>query len=98
MLDAKAMAAESDLERADALEQRLQRMLAGIERAGRNPNRREAYHIGVAIEHLRSGRLAESEEALGKAARVEPIPPDVGAQTAFNEVPTVAQLRMALKR
>ena len=27
-----------------------------------------------------------------------PIPPDVAAQTAFNEVPTVAQLRMALKR
>ena len=73
-------------------------MLAGIERAGRNPNRRETFHIAAAIEHLRSARLAESEEALRKADRVEPIPADVAAQTAFNEVPTVAQLRMALRR
>ena len=92
------MDAEEEQEQVNAITQRVQRMLAGIERAGRNPNRREAYHIAMAIEHLRSGRLAESEEALRKADRVEPIPPDVAAQTAFNEVPTVAQLRMALKR
>jgi hypothetical protein len=92
------MDAEEEQERVNALTQRLQRMLAGIERAGRNPNRREAFHIGTAIELLRGGRLAESEQALDRANRVEPIPPDVGAQTAFNEVPTVAQLRMALRR
>ena len=92
------MNAESDVATAPAIAQRLQRMLAGFERARRNPNRREAFHISAAIEYLHSGRLAESEEALRKADRVEPIPADVGAQTSLNSVPIVAQLRMALKR
>jgi hypothetical protein len=90
------MVAGSDLELARSIVQRLHRMLQGIERAQRNPNRREAYHISMAIEHAHSGRLAESEEAIRRAERVDPIPAEIAAQTVLNEPPTVAQLRAAL--
>jgi hypothetical protein len=76
--------------------QRLHRMLQGIERARRNPNRREAYHIAMAIEHVDAGRLAEGEEAIRRAARVAPIPAEIAARTFLNESPSVAQLRAAL--
>lgn len=73
-------------------------MLAGIERARRQPNRREAYYICLAMEHLSGDRITESAEALGKAERIEPVPPEVAAQPALNETPTLEQLRMALDR
>lgn len=92
------MAAESNLETTRSITKRLQRMLAGIERARRQPNRREAYYICLAMEHLSGNRIAESEEALRKAERIDPVPPEVAAQPALNETPTVEQLRMALDR
>jgi hypothetical protein len=90
------MVGESDVERANLIVQRLRRMLQGIERAQRNPNRREAYHLGVAIEHVDAGELSESEEAIRSAERVDPIPPEIAAQPGLNQPPTVAQLRAAL--
>jgi hypothetical protein len=90
------MVAGSDFELARSLVQRLHRILQGIERAQRNPNRREAYHIGMAIEHVHAGRLAEGEEATRRAERVDPIPAEIAARTFLNEPPAVAQLRAAL--
>ena len=87
---------ESDFESARRIVQHLRHMLLGIERAHRNPNRREAYHIGAAIEHVSAGQFRESEEAIRRAERVDPIPPHIAAQTVLNVPPTVAQLRAAL--
>jgi hypothetical protein len=81
-----------------AIVQRLRRILAGYERAKRRPNRREAYHICMAIECLEAGRLGESDEALRKAEHIAPIPPHVALQTDFNVIPTVEQIRIAIKR
>ena len=87
-----------NLEIANGVVRRIQRFLAGLERARRQPNRREAYHICTAMEHLQAGRLEESEDALRKADRVDPVPPDIAAQAAYNETPSVEQLRIALDR
>jgi hypothetical protein len=88
----------ANLEVANGVVRRIQRFLAGLERARRQPNRREAYHICMAMEHLQAGRIEESEDSLRKADRVDPVPPDVAAQAAYNETPTVEQLRIALDR
>jgi hypothetical protein len=90
------MVGESDVERANLIVQRLHRLLQGIDRARRNPNRREAYHLGVAIEHVHAGEFTESEQAIRSAERVDPIPPEIAAQPGLNQPPTVAQLRAAL--
>jgi hypothetical protein len=92
------MVVEPDSERASRIVQRLHRLLQGIERARRNPNRREAYYLSLAIEHVQAGELGESEAALGRAERVDPIPPAIAVQTGLNEPPTVLQLRAALDR
>ena len=52
----------------------------------------------MAMEHLQAGRLEESEDALRRADRVDPVPPDIAAQAAYNETPTVEQLQIALDR
>jgi hypothetical protein len=92
----RVMVLESDVDRANRIVQRLHRMLQGIERARRNPNRREAYHLGMAIEHVHAGAFPESEQAIQSAERVDPIPPEIAAQPGLNQPPTVAQLRAAL--
>jgi len=95
-MNQRVMVGESDSERANRIVQRLHRMLQGIERARRNPNRREAYHLSMAIEHVYAGEFTESEQAIRSAERVDPIPPEMATQTALNQPPTVAQLRVAL--
>jgi hypothetical protein len=95
-MNQQMMVAESDVERASRIVQRLHRMLQGIERARRNPNRREAYHLSVAIEHVDAGEFPESEQAIRSAERVDPIPPEIATQPTLNKPPTVAQLRAAL--
>ena len=78
--------------------QRIRRLLVGFERARRQPNRREAYYICMAIEHLYASRLTAGEDALSKAERIDPLPPDVAIQAAFNETPTVEQLSTAVNK
>jgi hypothetical protein len=73
-------------------------MLKGLERAGRQPNRREAYYMCQAMEHLEADRLPESEEAVLRAARVSPLPADLARKTESNRPPTLVQLRQALDR
>jgi len=77
---------------------RLRGALAGLERAGRQPNRREAYYFCQAMEHLQADRLPESEEALSNAQHVRPLPPDLAAKPEGNRPPTVQQLRRALDK
>lgn len=77
---------------------RLQAMLRGLERARRQPNRREAYYMCQAIEHLEADRLSESEEAVLRAAHMSPLPADQAKKTESNRPSTIIQLRQALDR
>ena len=77
---------------------RLRGILRGLERAGRQPNRREAYYMCRAMEHLLADRLSESEEAVSNAKRISPLPPDLALKPEGNRPPTVQQLRQALDK
>ena len=82
----------------DKLHQRIARFLAGLERARRQPNRREAYHLRDALEQLQTERYDESEQALLRAERSEPLPGHVANLLVTNESVTVRQLRDELDR
>jgi hypothetical protein len=82
----------------DKISQRIARFLAGLERARRQPNRRESYHLRHALEQLQSARYDESEQALQRAERSAPLPEHVANLLATNESVTVAQLRDELRR
>lgn len=75
---------------------RLRGMLNGLERARRQPNRREAYYMCQAMAHLQADKLSESEEAVLSAERISPLPTDVAGKTEGNRPPTLVQLRQAL--
>lgn len=78
--------------------QRFTRLLSGLERARRQPNRREAYHLRDALERLQAQDYAESEEALLRAERSAPLPGHVANLLATNESVTIGQLRDELQR
>ena len=82
----------------DKLSQRITRFLAAIERARRQPNRREGYHLRHALEELHAARYDESEQALLRAERSAPLPEHVANLLATNESVTIAQLRDELRR
>ena len=78
--------------------QRISRFLGGLERARRQPNRREAYHLRHALERLSAEEYAESEEALLQAERSAPLPEHVANLLATNETVTISQLRDELRQ
>lgn len=77
---------------------RFTRLLSGLERARRQPNRREAYHLRDALERLQAREYAESEEALLRAEHSAPLPGHVANLLATNESVTIGQLRDELQR
>lgn len=77
--------------------QRIGRFLRGLERARRQPNRREAYHLRLALEHLRSSQFADSDEAMKNAERCAPLPAQVASLVTTNETLTVVQLQSQLE-
>jgi len=76
--------------------QRISRFLRGLERARRQPNRREAYHLRVALEQLRAAQYADSDAAMTNAERCAPLPAQVASLIATNEPVTVVQLQKQL--
>ena len=78
--------------------QRFTRFLGGLERARRQPNRREAYHLRHALERLQAEEYAESEEAILQAERSAPLPGHIANLLATNESVTIRQLREELQR
>jgi hypothetical protein len=76
--------------------QRIGRFLRGLERARRQPNRREAYHLQVALEGLRTKQLSDSEAAMENAERCAPLPAHVASLVTTNNPLTVAQLQQKL--
>jgi len=75
---------------------RVERLLVGLARARRQPNRREAYHLCDALDHLRAGRYSEAEDAAVRAERVTPLPADVSSRLATNNLPTLEDIRAEL--
>jgi superfamily II DNA or RNA helicase len=76
--------------------QRIGRFLRGLERARRQPNRREAYHLRLALERLRAQEYSESDAAMLNAERCAPLPAQVASLVTTNETVTVAQLQQQL--
>lgn len=83
---------------AAALAQRIEKFLAGLERAKRQPNRREVYYLRVALDMLEAGRLREAEEAAIKAEHAAPLPGHVARLVQTNDLGSTEQLRSALKQ
>ncbi|MCW5735032.1 MAG: hypothetical protein KIS73_12945 [Enhydrobacter sp.] len=77
--------------------QRIGRFLRGLERARRQPNRREAYHLRLALEHLRAAQYADSDVAMKDAERCAPLPAQVASLITTNESVTVVQLQNQLE-
>src|SRR5215470_1319028 len=82
----------------DNILRRITRFLAGLERARRQPNRREAYHLRDALEGLAARDYARSEDAVQRAERSAPLPSHVANLLTTNESVTVGQLRDELDR
>ena len=76
---------------------RIGRFLRGLERARRQPNRREAYHLRLALEHLRTAHYADSDEAMKDAERCAPLPAQVATLITTNEPVTLVQLQKQLE-
>ena len=89
-------AAEDDTPHRDVA-QRIGRFLRGLERARRQPNRREAYHLRLALEHLLAAKYADSDEAMKNAERCAPLPAQVASLITTNEPVTVVQLQQQLE-
>lgn len=77
---------------------RITRFLAGLERARRQPNRREAYHLRDALQRMEAQEYTESEGAVLRAERSAPLPGHVANLLATNESVTVRELRDELDR
>jgi hypothetical protein len=82
----------------DKMSQRITRFLAGLERARRQPNRREGYHLRDALEQMQAERYDEGEQALLRAERSAPLPGHVANLLATNQGVTIRQLREELQR
>jgi hypothetical protein len=81
-----------------AVAQRIAKFLAGLERANRQPNRREAYHLREALEMIENERYAEAEAAVIRAEQVAPLPVHVARLVETNIVLGIAQMREAVAR
>lgn len=77
--------------------QRIHRFVLVLERFRRNPNRREAYHILLAIESLREGRYEAGLEAVRAAEHVAPIPEALALLPGLHDDMTAGELRQALR-
>jgi len=81
-----------------ALTQRMSTLLAALERANRQPNRREAYHLREALEMIENERYADAEAAVIKAEHLAPLPVHVAKLLPTNNLWGIEQIREALGR
>jgi hypothetical protein len=86
----------ADPEGRQALAQRIDRFVKGLERARRSPNRRESHHLVEALRCLQDGRHEAGQTAMANAERVAPLPPEAAALVATNQPVGVRELRAGL--
>ncbi|WP_147156380.1 hypothetical protein [Reyranella soli] len=94
---AEPATSDQELSRA-ALAQRISKLLAALERAKRQPNRREAYHLREALEMIENERYVDAEAAVIKAEHLAPLPAHVAKLVPTNNVWGIKQIREALDR
>jgi hypothetical protein len=75
---------------------RFDRFLGGLQRAGRQPNRRELFWLQEALASLEGAEYPAGEDALDKAERALPIPAHATNDPSTNADVTVEQLRAQL--
>jgi hypothetical protein len=79
-----------------ALALRIDRFLRGLDRARRQPNRRESYHVAEALDLLKEARYADGDAAMTRAERVAPLPEAAARQFGQHEPVATAQLSATL--
>jgi hypothetical protein len=79
------------------LAQRLEPQVKALERVKRDPNRREAYYLLVALDCLKAGASEDGLEAMLKAERVAPLPA-AAARRGPHDATTTEDLRGRLKQ
>ena len=72
---------------------RIDRFLNILQRARRQPNRRELFWLRHALVNLQEGQYPAGEEAMDKAERTLPIPEHAAKDISTNAGVTVEQLR-----
>jgi hypothetical protein len=80
------------------LAQRLDRLVAGLERAKRDPNRREAYYALLALEYLQTGEVEKGIDAVLRAERFASLPPEIALQRGSHDTMTTAKLRSLFEK
>ena len=70
----------------------IQQFVAILERNRRQPNRREAYHVLVALECLEAGDHERGEAAMRDAGRLATLPASVAGLQGIHEKMTTQQL------
>ena len=91
------MAAEPDAD-LDELARRFERFVATLERVRRQPNRREAYHLLVALECFAARDLAGAAQAIRDAERLTALPAVVAALSGIHDHMTTQELRQRLEQ
>jgi hypothetical protein len=76
--------------------QRIERLLAGLEQARRQPSRREVFHICDALTLMKGGQHAEAEAAVLRAEHANAVPVEFANRLDTNAPATVDQLRARL--
>ena len=75
---------------------RFYRFLNGLERARRQPNRRELFWLRQALASLDNADYPEGEDAMDKAERGLPVPEHAANDPSTNADVTLEQLRSQL--
>ena len=78
--------------------QRIERFLAGLDRAHRPPNRRELYYLRQALHKLEAGQYPEGEDAMMRAEGPNAIPEHAANDLGTNAMATVTELQAELDR
>ena len=76
--------------------QRIERLLASLDSARRQPSRREVFHVCTALDRMKVGRYPEAEEAMLRAEHASPVPAEFANRLDVNAPATVEQLRAQL--
>ena len=76
--------------------ERVDRFLNGLQRARRQPNRRELFWLRHALVNLQEGQCPAGEDAMDKAERALPIPEHAANDLSTNAGMAVEQLRAQL--
>ena len=89
------MNAAMEMGREDLI-RRIRRFVAILERVRRQPNRREAYHVLLALQCLQAGSYEEGEQAMRDAEHVVALPAALSGVQGIHEKMTTQQLKARL--